>query len=203
ARALDLDLARALDRALDRDRDRDLDRARARDLAHKKSIKGGNEDKFSLFQTIQEDESLYHPILETVCELLNLTPKIQWLEALRVGVLPQIPERITLVDPEEWERIVIAFSQGNPTPSDHWEAACQLFLDVWYRLVREDEEGPPLFEKLSQLTRDSDHPGLQIAHCIRDVAYGQEQRVEDLKGMIHSQDPKFREIFVAAYWVDP
>ena len=39
-----------------------------------------------------------------------------------------------------------------------------------------------------------------VAHYIRDLAYGDESRIKDLKSMVNSEDPQYRKIFETVYW---
>ena len=48
--------------------------------------------------------------------------------------------------------------------------------------------------------RFTDEPPLRIAHCIRDLAYGDESRTDDLVTMVQSSDPAYKEIFERCYW---
>jgi hypothetical protein len=57
------------------------------------------------------------------------------------------------------------------------------------------------FEYLAQLTAQIDSPPLRIAHCIRDLAYGDESRADDLEAMVKSNDPQYREIFERCLWI--
>ncbi|MHC1624363.1 MAG: hypothetical protein ACXQTR_07255 [Candidatus Methanospirareceae archaeon] len=45
-----------------------------------------------------------------------------------------------------------------------------------------------------------DDPPLRIAHCIRDLAYGDESRTADLISMVKSNNPEYRAIFEACLW---
>ena len=65
----------------------------------------------------------------------------------------------------------------------------------------ERERSP--FATLAQLTREIESPALQIAHCIRDLAYGDESRTGDLRAMVQSEEPGYRQIFEEALWRDP
>jgi hypothetical protein len=57
-----------------------------------------------------------------------------------------------------------------------------------------------MFRHLADETRESNVPPLRIAHCIRDLAYGDESRIEDFVSVSASDDPAYREIFEAAHW---
>jgi len=73
--------------------------------------------------------------------------------------------------------------------------------DLWVLGVYEKAEESPL-RRLAYLTRESAFPALRIAHCIRDVSYGDVSRVEELKSMIESGDEEYRSLFREAYWID-
>ncbi|MCP4690006.1 MAG: hypothetical protein GY859_18280, partial [Desulfobacterales bacterium] len=60
------------------------------------------------------------------------------------------------------------------------------------------EESP--FRRLADLTRKSESPFLRVAHSIRDIAYGDRSRVEDLKNMAQSDHPVYRKLFEDALW---
>jgi hypothetical protein len=57
-----------------------------------------------------------------------------------------------------------------------------------------------LFAELADQTRHCDGASLRIAHCIRDLAYGDDSRTDDLTDMVASDDPAYREIFERCYW---
>jgi hypothetical protein len=57
-----------------------------------------------------------------------------------------------------------------------------------------------LFAELADLTRNRDDAPLRIAHCIRNLAYGDESHNNDLTAMVASDDPAYREIFERCYW---
>jgi len=114
-----------------------------------------------------------------------------------------VTTRITFTDPYVWQRTEAAFAQQLAEESDYLYAASQLLLDVWLWITgchSSVNESPFLI--LAKLTRQIDFPPSHIAHCIRDIAYGDKPRVKDLEAMIHSKDPAYRTIFVEACWVD-
>ncbi len=84
----------------------------------------------------------------------------------------------------------------------HW-AAFHLLFDVWLYLHQNHNtptQSP--FHRLGQLTAAVAAPPLVIAHCIRDIAYGDESRIDDLKALVESDDPAYRDIFVRCLWRD-
>jgi hypothetical protein len=97
---------RARDRALDRAPDRALDRAPDRDRA-----RGRNGD-VAFWEGVLVEPELYSPLLHLVCDCLKLDPSALWWEALRLRVLPALPGRIALTDPEEWARVETVLGEG-------------------------------------------------------------------------------------------
>ena len=163
--------------------------------------------------------------MQLLCEIFALIPTALWHEALRVAFLPTVPERIRLVDPQCWEETRDAFVTGERTEADIYAAASQLVLDGllyiigyhepdanWLREVLhyEDDkiaelqhaatESQALFAELADQTRNRGEAPLRVAHCIRDLAYGDKSRTDDLKAMVESNDPAYQEIFERCYW---
>ncbi len=153
---------------------------------------------------ILNNSALHDPCLELLCDLLDLKPRHHWLEALRIGVLPKASQRITLTDPAVWEQTLVAFTDRTATEAFTFHAASQLLLDVWLWIAEcyaTPEES--MFARLAELTRASGHPALNIAHCLRDMAFGDTSRADDLGQMLRSKDPNYRKLFADALWVDP
>ena len=185
--ALTLARARAVELGSNMDLKFDLDRAQTA--------------KKEFWQEVLVAPKLYSPILDTLCDGFDLLPRAQWWEALRVAFLPKIPQRITLFSEIKWRETEQAFEAGCVGETENYGAACQLLLDAWlyifgyYRSVDES-----IFSHLANLTRQMDAPPLRIAHCIRDLAYGEESRAKDLVAMANSANPHYREIFEACLW---
>jgi hypothetical protein len=203
-RALDRDRTRALDRdrtrALDRDRDRDrdleqaLDRARAREGAHV-----GPSGWWKEFQTHPD---LCGPVLDLLVEVLDLKPELLWWEFLRVCVLPTLPGRLRTYDAALWERTTTRIEAG-ATDLDLWWAAHHLLTDsaLWIAEVYKQPSDSPA-AKLARLTREINFPALRIVHCLRDLAYGDEARTDDLVNFVKSRDPEYQKFFRDSYWID-
>lgn len=95
------------------------------------------------------------------------------------------------------------FESGSPTEADVHHAATFLILDIWLWVTEcYAEPRASRFHNLAQLTRKNPAPELRIAHCLRDIAQGDESREPDLKAMLTSQDPATRRMFVDAFWLD-
>ena len=62
------------------------------------------------------------------------------------------------------------------------------------------EETQTIFAELALVTSQRQEAPLRIANCIRDFLYGDDSRAEDLKTMLDSDDPAFRDIFERCYW---
>lgn len=58
------------------------------------------------------------------------------------------------------------------------------------------------FDRLAILTRRDRTPELRIAHCLRDIAFGNKSRIDDFRSMLTSSDPELRRVFVDAFWID-
>ncbi len=175
------------DLALVRDRDR------ARDRAISKQV--------DLWQVILSSSDYYNPLIELLCDIFELEPRPQWMEALRVEFLPQIPKRITLYNESFWQETESAFERGEFDEAEIYGAAFLLIFDSWlyiFELYKTVDDS--IFDNLAELTKKIDAPPLKTAHCIRDLAYGDESRTEDLAAMVKSDDPEYREIFETCLW---
>lgn len=143
----------------------------------------------------------YSPIINILCDTFALKPRPQWWEALRIRFLPKIPQRIKLYDKTMWEQTESAFDSGNTDETEIYSAAWQLIFDSWLYIFRYYESpDESIFSHLADLTREIDEPPLRIAHCIRDLAYGNKKRAIDLVLMVESDDPQYRDIFERCLW---
>jgi hypothetical protein len=114
-----------------------------------------------------------------------------------------VPERITLVNPAIWRRTLQAFRDSTADDQDCRHTASQLLLDIWLYLtqcVNSPQESP--FAELADLTRSHDSACLKVAHCLRDIAYGDTSSAADLTAMVESDNPSFQQIFRKAFWID-
>ena len=155
-----------------------------------------------VWQSIVSEPRVCSELLAVICHVFGLEPRAQWMEALRVGLLPTFPDRFLLTNSKHWLQTKKAVEQHKENEADIHDAAWQLLYDCWlwlYGYYESPEES--LFSDLVALTRDHEAPPLRIAHCIRDVTYGDESRVDDLVGMVNSDDQAYREIFVRSCWL--
>ena len=182
---------RALTWVRDRVRDRDLDQSLEQKL----------DSKIDLWQSILTTPELYSFILDLLCDMFALEPQSHWWEALRVQFLPHVPERVNFYNESLWQKVENTFEKEEPGEFEIYTAASLLIFDaclyVFEYYKTKDES---IFAHLADLTREIDAPPLRIAHCIRDLAYGDESRTEDLKAMVNSHDPQYRKIFETVYW---
>ncbi len=159
-------------------------------------------DDTDIWQVILVTPDLYGPILDLWCVIFDLNPQAHWWEALRMRFLPRVPERINDFDEKVWEQTKEAFEKEKYGEAEIYRAAFQLLFDAWlYIYGYYETHKDPLFDRLADLTRAIDAPPLRIAHCIRDLAYGNESRTEDLVAMVKSDDPGYREIFERCHWI--
>jgi hypothetical protein len=114
-----------------------------------------------------------------------------------------VPSRITLADPHVWQLTEEAFSSHGAGETDCLHAASQLLFDVWlwFAGAYDHPDKSPFFH-LDQLTRHVDAPPLHVAHCIRDLAYGDKSREDDLIAMMNSSESGYRRLFEEATWHD-
>jgi hypothetical protein len=97
-----------------------------------------------------------------------------------------------------------AFSSHCAAEADCLDAASQLLFDVWLWFAGcHDNPDQSPFGSLAQLTRGIDAPPLRIAHCIRDLAYSDASRIDDLIGMVHSTRSEYCRLFGEAFWDAP
>lgn len=57
-----------------------------------------------------------------------------------------------------------------------------------------------LFKNLAALTSNSSALALQLARCIRDLAYGDGSQTDDLVAMVRSDDPEMRRLLEVSLW---
>lgn len=57
-------------------------------------------------------------------------------------------------------------------------------------------------QQLAEVTRDRTEPPLVIAHCLRDIAYGNESQAADFEAMLDNPAPAYRDIFVRCFILD-
>ncbi|HEX7335021.1 MAG TPA: NACHT domain-containing protein [Pyrinomonadaceae bacterium] len=146
------------------------------------------------------DPSIYTSILQVICDAVRLESRAQWWEALRVDFIPRIHLRIPQLDKNYWSKVEASFSRTAVNETKEFIAAWLLIFDAWL-YIHESYNYPTdsPFKNLANLTKDSDAAPLNIAHCIRDLAFGDETRNVDLINMVRSSDRKFQSIFENCY----
>ncbi len=101
----------------------------------------------------------------------------------------------------ECARIEHKIASKRPSVETTLKAAYLLLFDSWLYVMDSHnsfDESP--VSHLAQLTRKSDIAELRIANTIRDMFYGRTSSMADLKEMLESRDPAYRDIFEAANW---
>ncbi len=152
--------------------------------------------------SILSNPKSYGDILDFLCDAMRLEPRAQWWEALRVSLLPELPSRMILFKQNTLERVENALAHGTAGETEYYVAACELNIDSWlYQLGYYRSSDETMFRRLAELTQNINTPVLRIAHCIRDLAYGNQSRTRDLMSMVGSTDPEYRDIFENSLWV--
>jgi hypothetical protein len=139
--------------------------------------------------------------LDLLCDTFKLKPRMHWEEALRTLFLTSVPERMDFMDPESWRAVEERYESGLLNAGDDDYAAWLLLLDSWLwlgELYQTPQDSN--FVRLASLTRSSAAPSLCFAHCIRDLAYGDESRTQDLVDMVRSEEPAYRRMFEEFLW---
>jgi energy-coupling factor transporter ATP-binding protein EcfA2 len=227
ARALARAQARGQD--LDRDRDLDLDRHRLWQQIHiAVSTVPLPYTPESVRSKIWEMPTVLDRHVGYLAGVFDPRPAPYWQEALKFSRVRDLPDTLPLFDTQVWQDCVEAFRNNDLAEERIWQAACLLFLEsalyftgflrpnrMWLRKAlnyTEDDfaahkaaaaEVEPLFTQLADLTRDRPEPALRIVHCLRALAYGDEDesRADELASMVSSTDPAYRQIFVDSYWL--
>jgi len=149
--------------------------------------------------TLVEDPRFHELVLEALCAGLGLGGA-HWWEMFRLRLLPRVLSRITIAEADRWKAVEGAFESGTATDADVQHAATFLILDLWLwvtRCYKRAEES--YFLHLAELTRGSNLPELRVAHCLRDIGYGDKSAVARLRAMIRSKDPATRRVFRDAF----
>ncbi|MBS1827084.1 MAG: NACHT domain-containing protein [Acidobacteria bacterium] len=200
-RAMNWVWTRARYRVLARDRSRACFRPRYRSLTLDWDQEGGLGGP--VWEQFQLKPERFSHLLDILVDVLELKPESLWSEFLRVCILPTIPQRIRAYDQSLWDRTTHNIESGKASEVDLWWAAHHLLTDsaFWIAEVfKHPSESPAT--KLAKLTKDSDFHALRITHCLRDLAYGDESRTQDLINMVNSPDPRYQKFFRDAYWID-
>lgn len=139
----------------------------------------------------------YAPLLDVLCFSFNLEPRPQWWEALRHSFLPTIPSNIRMYDPAFWSMVTDEISGGSREDSHLYSGAWILLLDTWLQLAGYHESNAQKFNDLAEITRTIEFPPMEVAHMVRDLAYGKDERAKDLIDASLSSEPTLQEIFAS------
>ena len=156
----------------------------------------------SRWDALVADADFCGALVDAFCDMFDLHPRVQWWEALRVGFLPKVPERLArFYGKNALDRLVRSAARHALGEAEVYDAAALLLVDIWawsFSDLKGVEQSP--YYQLAELTRGVEAAPLRIAHCLRDLAHGDEHRTGDLKQMVRSQDPEYRAIFKRCYW---
>ncbi len=169
-----------------------LERAveRALDIAAKEGF------AYPFWRTLLADPEVHGAVFEFLNSIFDFQPKAHWLESLRMRFFSLLSAGSRLVAPEWWDETKLAFKFNRASEEEVYGAAWQLVFDgLLFIYGNHSDAASSKFAELSALTRDSKAAPLQIAHCIRDLAYGDKSGTKDLSKMAESDNPEYRKIF--------
>ena len=157
------------------------------------------------WQQLVRDVGSSHAVAEVFWEIVG--PELhqhQWIEAIRVRFVPTVPNLVQLFEREKWEELESAFDSGAPSLGQTGFAAWLLLFDSWLYLVgsHESSDSSPL-SRIAKKTEGIEDPRLQVARCLRDIAYGDQSRLGELEAMLRSSEPAYQALFRAALWEGP
>ena len=176
-------------------------------------ITGMNPDQISGKEPYTESKPFWDHVIERekfgrglsslICGLFELQPRLHVTEVIERVLLPILPNFVPYTTRQDLDQVKRAFASGAVRALDVSGAAWLLLLDsaLWISNAFERPEGSR-FNELADLTRFSQEARLRFAHCIRDLAYGNEQRVSDLIAMVKKPDAEMHRLLVDICWID-
>lgn len=218
------------DRVRNRDRARArawyLDKLLSRDVKSDLAINRQFPRKlYNIYNDLWNDTDILNSVVNYLSDIFNVQPRIFWLEAFKRSNLRNMPSQLSIFEPLDWQRTLDTLKTNNHV-DEVWRAASLLLLDSAYYILgfhQPDKEflreklgysdealslhlssakkTQALLTEIAQITRNNNNPVLRIAHCIRDISYGNASRTDDLKAMLDSNDPAYQKIFIDAYWL--
>jgi len=203
-RALDRALAFSLDLALEEvsidksSKNTEFNQSNTRQLEDLDSA----DHQYLIWQEFLKEPKAVSELSKNICLIFDLKPELPWREAIERKFLPTVPDRIDFMKKSHWQQTYTNIKKGSSEPKDIYAAAWQLLFDVWlwcFEFYKTPEQSP--FAEMAALTKHHDAAPLKIAHCLRDLAFGDESRTDDLIQMVKSKDPAFREIFIRCCWL--
>ena len=223
-RDLNRDLNRDRDQVLKRVRDLNLNRDRDRDRVLKRIlVRNLNwdldrilSDAVDVFDTsaltisdviFRYSEALKQPmhraaISQTLCTLLNLETKPQWVQLTAERLVPRAGENINLFSGERIRQTLQAFAQGRPTRAQCRRAASLLLIDAWLWLTEVYKTPADSRFKAFAEAPFFDTPELHIAQLLWAASYGDESKADELTAIIKNPASPYRDILTRAYWID-
>ncbi|MBI4704013.1 MAG: hypothetical protein HY744_23135, partial [Deltaproteobacteria bacterium] len=178
-----------------------LGRARALARVQGRALDWAPTEAPAFWSAVSGDRGFRRLLVDVVCGSFDLRPRPQWEAAIETVFVPSVPARMVLMHEQTWQRIERAFETGCFGSGDVYAAAWLLLVDscLWIAEVDATREHA-LFRRLAEVTREIDEPPLRCAHCIRDLALGDEARGDDLVAMVESDDPAYRRLFEECLW---
>lgn len=155
-----------------------------------------------LWERVIRDDQFRRGLSSAICALFELEPRLHVTEAIEKTLLPLIPQFVPLATRQDLDRTHEAFVRNSEQEEDISSAAFLLMLDsaMWMAHVF-DSPTDSRFNQLAEITRSCQDARLRFAHCIRDLAYGNEQREMDLVNMVKHGDVEMRRLLVDICWI--
>jgi hypothetical protein len=162
-----------------------------------------NSESSSFWDLNLQNEDFRKVYAITLSRLLQIEPKLHVTEIIERAFLPNLPNFMPCTTFHHFDEVQQAFKAGNALTKDVSIAALFLLIDsvLWMTNGFEKPE-ESRFNELADMTRTSQEVRLKFAHCIRDLAYGRQDRELDLVEMIKKPDSKMRHLLEEIFWVE-
>jgi hypothetical protein len=179
----------------------------------------------SIWRYMSSDPTISVHIAKSLSDVFGLEPVDLWQETIMAVFLPSLVGRIHAIDFKNWQVTNDHFTAGMETLADIYAASFQLIIDgllfvtgyhdpdeYWLRkhlgfdnkMIAEHttvaSESRTLLSSIANKTRGRHEAPLRIAHCIRDLAYGDETSIDNFEKIVSSNSLVYRKIFERCFW---
>ena len=153
----------------------------------------------SVWDNFIASPDLYNEMLNLICDCLQLEPRYFWWEALRVSFLPKVPDLMHMFDHDMWLKVIENFRNETYNQEDIYVASWLILINSWLTNYYKDKH-LAIFDEIITLTHSIDNAPIQLAHCIRDISQGDQDKTSILAQMIKSEESNFDTMFRACLW---
>lgn len=138
-----------------------------------------------LWQVFSNTPRLHEPLLQLACDTFNLNPRLFWWEALRNEMVHKDFSILDIFNEITIKKIESSFVDGTESELEIFIASCQIIFDTWlYMSNYYEEQSPSMFRDIIAITKDSIHKPIRLAHCVRDIAYGDNSKIDEFNQVI-------------------